>query len=125
MNGILENAIAGIIVACLSTVAGFLLLASRRYYHTVIENLILRLLETTLKNKKKDSILRQRIIDRVHREILLSEVYHNSSFIEYPNQEACESFIQEAFSSANKVVKILTIRGQKYFLSSRSLLYDK
>jgi RelA/SpoT family (p)ppGpp synthetase len=46
-----------------------------------------------------------------------------TSIIEHPNQDACESYIQEAFKNAKKV-KILTIRGQQYFLSSRSLLYD-
>jgi len=36
---------------------------------------------------------------------------------------ACESQICDAFRTA-RTIKILTIRGEKYFLSSRSLLYD-
>ena len=43
--------------------------------------------------------------------------------IEFLNQQACESQIREASCTA-KNVKILTIRGEKYFVGSRSLLYD-
>lgn len=123
MNGIFENVIAGIIVAGLSTIAGFLLVTGRRHYHAFMEKLTLRLLERALKDKK-DAAIRQRIVDLLHQELFLTIENHNNSVVEYPNQEACESLIQEAFSEATKVVKILTIRGQKYFLSSRSLLYD-
>lgn len=124
MNAILENIIAGIVVTGLSTIAGFLLVVGRRRYRTYADKMTLRLLERALKGNSEDSTLRQRVIDRVNQEILPNGLDHNSSVIEYPNQEACESSIQEAFRDAKKIVKILTIRGQKYFLSSRSLLYD-
>ena len=45
------------------------------------------------------------------------------TFIEYPNQLACENIIAEEFSRA-RIAKILTIRGEKYFVGTRSLLHD-
>jgi hypothetical protein len=42
---------------------------------------------------------------------------------EYENQVACEAEICEAFRTARKI-KILTIRGERYFSTSRSLFYE-
>nr|HYT42485.1 hypothetical protein [Methylomirabilota bacterium] len=42
---------------------------------------------------------------------------------EFASQERCEQHLREAFHSAKKV-KILTIRGEKYFSGSRSLFYN-
>src|SRR6266700_6293428 len=40
----------------------------------------------------------------------------------FSSQEECEPYMREAFRTA-KTIKILTIRGEKYFLGSRSLFY--
>jgi hypothetical protein len=123
MSNVLENVIAGIIVAGLITVAGFLLAFGRKLYITSKAKLTLWLLERALKPNTKDPILQKRIIDLVLYESTLNGSGYKTSVIEHPNQDTCESYIQEAFSTAKKV-KILTIRGQKYFLGSKSLLYD-
>jgi len=122
MNNVLENVIAGIIVAALSAVAGFLLLISRKFYYASKEKMTLWLLEKALKPNAQDTILKQRIIDQVIQEKSVVESIQNTLVKVYPNQDICESYIQQAFSSAKKA-KILTIRGQKYFLGSKSLLY--
>lgn len=41
----------------------------------------------------------------------------------FPSQKVCEEYIREAARAARKV-KILTIRGEKYFMGSRSLLHN-
>lgn len=41
----------------------------------------------------------------------------------FPSQKACEEYIREAARTARKV-EILTIRGEKYFMGSRSLLHN-
>ena len=123
MSNVLENVIAGIIVAGLIAVAGLLLAFGRKLYDESQAKLTLWLLERALKPHTKDPILQKRIVDLVLHESSLIGSNHHTSIIEHPNQEACELYIQEAFISAKKA-KILTIRGQKYFLSSKSLLYD-
>ncbi len=47
----------------------------------------------------------------------------NSSIAEYLNQEQCELDIHQA-SRYTKIQKILTIRGEKYFIGTKSLLYS-
>lgn len=123
MNNVLDNVIAGIIVTALTTVAGFLLVFGRKFYHACNEKLTLWLLEKALKPNTKDTLLQKRIVDLVLHETSLIDSMHKTSVIEHPNQDACESYIQEAFRNAKKA-KILTIRGQKYFLGTRSLLYN-
>jgi transcriptional regulator with XRE-family HTH domain len=41
----------------------------------------------------------------------------------FPSQRACEEHIREAARTAKKV-KIMTVRGEKYFMGSRSLLHN-
>lgn len=67
---------------------------------------------------------KQKIIGRVLQES--SSVEQESDvniFIEYPNQLACENIITEEFSRA-RITKILTIRGERYFVGQRSLLHN-
>ncbi len=123
MNNVLDNVIAGIIVTVLTTVAGFMLVSGRKFYHAGKAKLTFWLLKKALKPNTKDILLQKRIVDLLLHENSLIGSSYKTSVIEHPNQDACESYIKEAFRNAKKV-KILTIRGQQYFLSSRSLLYD-
>jgi hypothetical protein len=123
MSNVFENVIAGIIVAGLLTVAGLLLTFGIKLYYKSKANLTLWLLERALKSNTKDRILEKRIVDIVRHESSIIGPDNRTLVLEYPNQDSCESCIQEAFNIAKKV-KILTIRGQKYFLGSKSLLYD-
>jgi len=72
------------------------------------------------------------IIDQVFRTLSTAELsqynvingpHTQNAFIEFENQVVCEENIQKACEKAKKI-KILTIRGEKYFLGSRSLLRD-
>jgi len=153
MNNVLENIIATIIVTIVSTVTalifqslGFtaqasitigaivlftlavLFLVARKYYPNYVRWQTERLLEKALTTKTNETdetrkIFKNKIIERV----LLEEdgvgLKQNSSIIEFLNQEACEDHIRKASSNAKKV-KILTIRGEKYFLGPKSLLHD-
>lgn len=119
----------------------FLFILFKIFYPRYIRWLTKKLLETTLKIKDDDPdkitvAFKQEIIDRVYQEnpinkaqtgvISRNEVERStSSFKEFANQKQCEPELQAAFRSA-KVVKILTIRGEKYFLGrgNRSLFYD-
>lgn len=123
MNNVLDNVIAGIIVTALTTVAGFLLVFGRKLFHASKEKLTIWMLRNALKSNTKDALLKNRIVDLVLHESSVISSIHHTSVIEHPNQDACEPYIQEAFRSAKRT-KILTIRGQKYFLGSRSLLYN-
>lgn len=76
--------------------------------------------------------LKNRIIDGVFSTLSGSElsqynrIYGSEPQIaltEFENQVACEPDIQRACEKARKI-KILTIRGEKYFLGHRSLLRD-
>ncbi len=133
MNNVLENVIATIIAAALSTVVAFILqslgfsaqnaallalitllvlvllfVVARRFYHVRARLLVVQLLENALSKLRTNPGV---------------EPKRNGSFLEFPNQEACELHIRNAAHSAKKV-KILTIRGEKYFVGSRSLLHD-
>lgn len=152
MNNVLENVIATVIVTVLSTAAGvifqafgfsaqasigaagivllvlvFLFVVARRYYPIYIRWLTEQLLERSLSVKpdeEADAVtFKDRIVKRVLRENPLVELNQNNSIRVYPNQDACEPHIREAFRNARKV-KMLTIRGEKYFLGSRSLLHE-
>lgn len=120
MNSIVENVIAALIVGAISTITGFLLVRGRKVYSASKERLTLWLVERAFK-ANTDVLLKQKILERVLQEY--PEINSTGSIIVHPNQDACEASIKDAFSKARKV-KILTIRGQQYFLSSRSLLYD-
>ena len=66
---------------------------------------------------------KERVVGLVTREVHGGEPNESYSIRVYPNQLDCESKICEAFRRAKKV-KILTIRGERYFAGSRSLLHD-
>jgi hypothetical protein len=153
MNNVLENAIATIFVTVVSTVTGLifqafgfsgqasisaavavllalvvLFLVARKYYPLYSRWRTERLLEKALNvntNEADDARMtfKKKIIERVLLEDAGVGLKQNSSIIEFLNQEACESQIREASRNAKKV-KILTIRGEKYFLGPKSLLYD-
>lgn len=153
MNNIVENVIATIIVTVLSTLVGIVLQAVglspqqsfvaaavvllalvllffviKRYYPRYISWLTERLLEKALRvDTNKDSeaevTFKKKIVGRVLQENPGVELKQNNWITEFPNQEACESQIRNASRNARKV-RILTIRGEKYFLGSRSLLHD-
>ncbi|MHB8598454.1 MAG: hypothetical protein ACYDER_16755 [Ktedonobacteraceae bacterium] len=88
-----------------------------------------RLLENALQlqgNEADNSKIafKQKIVGRVLQENPIVEQEPNdSTFTEYLNQLACENIIAEEFSRA-RTAKILTIRGEKYFVGTRSLLHD-
>ena len=73
---------------------------------------------TTNSAELQDQII-QLVTYHIHR-MMLNESYLVQV---YPNQETCEKEIVERYRRAKKI-KILTIRGEKYFLGSRSLLRD-
>lgn len=133
MNNIIENVIATVIVGALSTAIVFILptfgfntqqsvsiatvvllalvflfIIARRFYYLRARQLVVQLLENVLHRLRANPGV---------------EPKQNGSFLEFPSQQACESHIRNAAHNAKKV-KILTIRGEKYFVSSRSLLYD-
>ncbi len=153
MNNVLENIIATIIVTIVSTVTGLifqafgftaqasisiggavlfalavLFLVARKYYPRYSRYRTERLLERALNvnaNGTDDAgiAFKKKIMERVLLEDAGVGLKQNSSVVEFLNQEACESHIHEASRNAKKV-KILTVRGEKYFLGPKSLLYD-
>jgi len=146
-KNVVENVIAAIIVGALSTLIGLILrafgfsteasinvavllallglvllfLVGRRLYARYKRTLTVRLLEQALNvgaNSVDEMTFKNQIVEKV-----LLERRNSSSIIEFPNQMACESHIRKVSQNAKKV-KILTIRGEKYFLGPNSLLYD-
>jgi hypothetical protein len=152
MKNIFENLIANMLVILISTcvvlvlhsfgfstdiavilgLAVLLLLyiliyvVGRQAYPKFISWLTIKLLKDALKSNSgtinsvelQDQIV-QLVTYHTHRRML------NESYLVqvYPNQETCEQEIVERYRRAKKV-KILTIRGEKYFLGSKSLLRD-
>ncbi len=152
VENIVAGVIASIIFVILSTVLGYILLrlglsnqasifislltllfltllflAFRSVYPAYTRWLTKRLLEKalTVDPKERDEAklsLREKILERVYHEESAIERQHNSIVVEYENQLACEEYIQEEFVKA-KTIKILTIRGKKYFDGPKSF-YD-
>lgn len=147
-NNVVDSIIATLIVGLLSTAIGFvlpvfgfstqqsvtvalfalaiLLLAARRFYPDCKRALTRRLLEDALRprtNTIDTIVFKNRLVDLVQQENPQNNLRQSVSFKEYQNQKACESAMCEAFQSARRV-KILTIRGEKYFLGSRSIFHD-
>jgi hypothetical protein len=112
MNNVVENVIASIFVIGLTTATELIL---QHYFgfsvqdSLIVSGFVLLVLVFLF--------LAARRFYPVWRKLL------NSSIIEFPNQDACESKIQRAFRDARRKVKILTIRGEKYF-SPRGLFQD-
>ena len=101
-----------------------LFLSGRSLYPKYKRKLTLRLVEEVLNSKAIDDVgLKNQVITQVIHDHPGMMSNQNCPIREFANQVACEDEICEAFRTARKV-KILTIRGEKYFLSSRSLLYD-
>ena len=152
-KNVVDSIIASILFTALSTILGLILqafgfstqgsvitavfalfalmlifLGVRKFYPTYSRKLTERLVESALNvgvNETDDSKIafKKKIVERVQLGSSGIELKQNDSVIEFLNQEACESHIQEAARNA-KNVKILTIRGEKYFLGPKSLLYD-
>jgi len=101
----------------------------RNVFQTGTRWLTEQLLDKALQLQEDDAdrskiTFKQKIIGRVLQENpVVEQEPDGKTFIEYPNQLACEHIITEAFSRA-RTAKILTIRGEKYFVGTRSLLYD-
>lgn len=107
----------------------------RKFYQRLIRWLTWQLLTNILSAKNsvdaRNIELRNRIINEIFRTVSgneLSQHYNGiygadsqTSLIEFENQVACEKDIQRACEKARKI-KILTIRGENYFLGKRSLL---
>ncbi len=153
MNNVLENVIAAIIVTTLSTVTAFALrvfgltaqtaftiggivlcvfalcfLMVRKYYPKYKRKLTEQLIDRALAMKGNEAeeekkAFRAKILERIQLESAGVELPENSTVVEFMNQEACESHIREASQGAKKV-KILTIRGEKYFLGPNSYLHN-
>ncbi len=130
----LDAAIISILV--LATLVMVFLLG-RKLYPAYVRQLTERLLEKALQVNTNDTnkaglAFRRKIIGRVLQETP-EEVHRPSAFTttqqqdalvtEFPNQASCEQAIREACRNA-RTIKILTIRGEKYFVGSRSLLRD-
>lgn len=152
MNNLLENVIAAIIFTALSTTTGKMLqifgfsaqasitvagavlfslavvfLVCRRYYPQYTRWRTERLLQKALTLKTHETDARKNFKKKIIERVLLEDVgvglKQNSSVVEFLNQEACEPHIREASCNAKKV-KVLTIRGEKYFLGHKPLLHD-
>jgi hypothetical protein len=106
-----------------------LFLGTRTYYSLVVRRLTETLLEKALHinatNESDEAKLtfKRRIIERVLLEHSGVELRQNNSVVEFLNQEVCEPIICDAFRRATRKVKILTIRGERYFSGATSLLY--
>jgi hypothetical protein len=152
MNNVLENVIAAVIVTTLSTFAAFalrvfglsaqasitiggivlcvfglLFLVVRKYYPKYKRKLTEQLIDHALdlkgnETEEEKKAFKTKILERVHLEGAGVQLRESSSVVEFINQEACETHIQEASHNAKKV-KILTIRGEKYFLGPNSYLH--
>lgn len=153
-NNVVDSIIASIIFALLSTGVGLILqalgfstqasvfiallvllalmllfLAVRNFYPIYTRWLTERLLENALSVKANEpndarATFKKRIVERVLRENPGVEPKKNTWIMEFPNQEACERYLRDEFRNARKV-KILTIRGEKYFGDRWSLFYEQ
>jgi hypothetical protein len=148
MNNIVENTVAGVIVAAISAIFALFLHAvgvntpsaasvallvlvvlyvvMKSVYPRYMRGLTLRLVKTALKdssNNTESATLKEEVVELVTRTSHGSDPSQHYFIRVYRNQDECESKIQEAFRRAKKV-KILTIRGQQYFSGARSLLHD-
>src|SRR6266852_4734410 len=146
MRNIIDNVIAGIVLLFVSATLAFILqhlgfsaqltigvpaalfalailfLVARKFYPAFKMLLTERLLKAALNKNVNDTsevrvTFKKKIVELVFQENLGSEQKQSNSIIEFPNQDACESKIKDACRSAKKV-KILTIRGEKYFSST-------
>ncbi len=115
MNSLVENVIAGVIVLGLSAAADIVL---QRFGYSAQVSLdaagvilfVLVMLFLFIR-RVYDGRLRPLLVRSLESILRMLQGKQSSSIIEYRNQEACESNIQEAFRNAKRKVKILTIRG--------------
>jgi len=123
------NPQASIIIALFVLLALVLLfLAARRFYPMFNRWLTERLLENALhinQNETNENKIgfKKQIVEQVLQENAGVQQKHNTWIMEFENQEVCEPYLIDEFRTARKV-KILTIRGEKYFGDKRSLFYN-
>jgi hypothetical protein len=104
----------------------FLFIIIKRLYPIYTRRLAERTLLSTLSvidSNDPRMALKKKIIERVLQDNAETDQAKRDWIRIYENQEVCEPYLQDAFRKAGKV-KILTIRGRKYFSGSRSLFYD-
>ena len=124
MQNVIADVIASVIVAALS----FILIIFGKLFPTTINKLTLRLLDRALRvdGYKPDSLredFRTKVIERVQQASPGMHPRQGNTITEFENQLACEDELVEHFRKA-KTIKILTIRGEKYFLGQRSLFHN-
>lgn len=125
MENIIDNIIAGIIVAAI--IAGMGLLV-RKFWpvweKTLTQHLLEKVLSVDMNDADKAKVeLKKKTIERVLQEASWVKQDTDIGVRRFPNQVACEQLIREAFAKA-KSAKILTIRGERYFKGHSNLLLD-
>jgi hypothetical protein len=147
-NNVVDSIIASVIFAVLSTLLGLILqalgLSAQASVFVALLTLLAlvilfiimktlfpiyarRLAERTLidalsANNSSDPrmVLKKKIVERVLQDNPETDSAKQSWLKIYENQEACEPYLRDAFRNAGKV-KILTVRGEKYFADEHSL----
>jgi hypothetical protein len=107
--------------------------AKRKFTRWLTWHLLTNALSPKHNVNTTDKAFKKKIVDKIFRttpsdELLLeyNDLYGSNTqtpLIEFDNQIACEQEIQKACEKAKKV-KILTIRGEKYFLGYKNLLRE-
>jgi hypothetical protein len=150
MKNLLNNVMASIIAVILSTIVGLLLqvlglstqlsislalfalvvlfLVFGKFYPVSGRWLTLKLLEQALSvglNDKDQTKVnfKKKIVEQVLQQSSDVSVKQNNLITVFANQASCEPTLVNEFRNARKI-KILTIRGEKYFLGHRSLFHD-
>jgi hypothetical protein len=135
--GLVFHASLDVIVAWLAIlVCIFLGILWIRNYQKFIDWRTTRLIQGALshngKSDPQNAAFRQRLVDEVFRSLTESELAQffaeqkakeKVTLLEFANQVVCEKLIKDACRNAH-TIKILTIRGEKYFLGYGNLLYD-
>ncbi len=106
-----------------------LFIVARNFYPLFNRWLTQRLLENALQlnpNETDEAKIgfKKKLIEQVLHEAVINEPKEKSWITEFPNQEICEPYLIEEFGKA-RTVKILTIRGEKYFGDKWSLFYEQ
>lgn len=150
-NNVVDSIIASVIFAVLSTGLGLILQAlglsaqvsvivalltllallvvfiiAKNLYPIYTRRLAERLLENALSvqdSRDPRMALKKKIVERVLQENSETDSAKHDWIKIYENQEACEPYLQDAFRKASRV-KILTIRGERYFSGARSLFMN-
>jgi hypothetical protein len=150
MKGLMGNVIASIIALILSTIVGLILqtlglstqisitlalialvvlfIIIGKFYPMFVRWLTLNLVQQALsvssnEPDKTRMDFKKNIIEQMAHESSEVSQKQDGWIIEFANQASCEERIVNAFRDARNI-KILTIRGEKYFLGHRSLFHN-